>query len=280
MTIRVGGDDRLTFLQGQLTQDLTALTAAGSLPGAWCNPKGRVLATLRLIDAGDCVHLVAPATSEAELQRRLAMYRLRADVSLDTNPALAALAFSAETFAERAAALLPPAGESCRNADGVCVVRPLPTAAYVEVYGHADALRALDLDTTAALSVPDWHAARIGAGLVEIGAEVAEQFTPHMLNLDRTGYLSFEKGCYTGQEVVARTEHLGRVKRRINRYRLDGATAAPGDRLTADGADLGTVVNACEHEVLAIVPVDRHRDTLTIGAGTATPLPLAYPIEP
>ncbi len=110
------------------------------------------------------------------------------------------------------------------------------------------------------------------AGLAEITTENTEKYTPHMLNLDRLGAISFDKGCYTGQEVVARTENLGESKRRLKRYRCDAPGIAIGDKLSDGERDLGTVVNVLGNELLAVTPVAMHKQPLAIKGVTAKPL--------
>ena len=119
---------------------------------------------------------------------------------------------------------------------------------------------------------------RVACGLADIGSENTEQYTPHMLNLDLTGAINFSKGCYTGQEVVARTENLGTVKRRLNRYSLSDCTAHIGDKLSDGDRDAGKVVNVGANEILAVIAVAQHQKMLRLGTGTATPLPLPYKI--
>ena len=140
-----------------------------------------------------------------------------------------------------------------------------------------DVLAAAGLDSAAALPESRWRTARIRAGLVDIGAENTEKYTPHMINLDRSGAVSFTKGCYTGQEVVARTENLGRVKRRVMRFGHSADDVSIGDKLEAgDGGDAGTVVNASPEELLAIVSVDDELTGLSLGGSRLDPLPLPY----
>jgi folate-binding Fe-S cluster repair protein YgfZ len=93
-----------------------------------------------------------------------------------------------------------------------------------------------------------------------------------MLNLDRLGAISFDKGCYTGQEVVARTENLGESKRRLMRYRYEAPDVAIGDKLSDGERDVGTVVNVQGTKLLAVTPVASHDRALTINGVTATPL--------
>lgn len=131
---------------------------------------------------------------------------------------------------------------------------------------------------TAAAGVPD-EAALIDAGIATIDDRNAEQFTPHMLNLDKLGAISFRKGCYIGQEVVARTENLGKSKRRMMRYRAESCELAPGDKLSHDGRNVGDVVNASGNNLLAVTPVDLHGRPLACNGVQLVPAGLPYDIE-
>jgi folate-binding Fe-S cluster repair protein YgfZ len=94
-----------------------------------------------------------------------------------------------------------------------------------------------------------------------------------MLDLVRLGAVSFTKGCYTGQEIVARTEHLGQVKRRLAHFRLDADDAQPLDPMLSAGREVGEVVNAAGGHVLAVVGLEWHDATLTVNGHTARPVP-------
>ena len=278
-SLRITGEDRHSFLQGQLTQNLDHLGDAGTLPTAWCSPKGRVHLTGRLVGGADDIRLWMPAASIEPAIRRLTMYRLRAKVNFEAEDTYVARAFMAADVAS----LLGSAGHSVptdflapERAGDVWLIR---AGDALEAFGPAAALDNLGLDANNALDDADWRRARILAGLPDIDPQNAERFTPHMLNLDRLGALSFDKGCYTGQEVVARTEHLGKVKRRLKPYRITGADTSVGDKLAFDGGDAGEIVNVAGDVALAVVGVDRHADVLTVGDGVAEPLPLPYAID-
>jgi folate-binding protein YgfZ len=118
-------------------------------------------------------------------------------------------------------------------------------------------------------------AALIETGRPFIGREQSEQFTPHMLNLDLLDAISFDKGCYTGQEVVARTHYKGATKRRTLRFSVEGAVS-PGDKVTCDGRDVGEVLNVAGNELLAVVPVDKAGDTLTVNGALLVRETLPY----
>ena len=112
-------------------------------------------------------------------------------------------------------------------------------------------------------------------GVPFIGAAQVEQFTPHMLNLDLLDAISYDKGCYTGQEIVARTHYKGATKRRTMRFRLDGSAAA-GDKLSDGERDVGEVLNAGDRCLLAVVPIDKAGEPLSVNGQALTHDPLPY----
>ena len=112
-------------------------------------------------------------------------------------------------------------------------------------------------------------------GLPYIAGEQSEQFTPHMLNLDLLDAISLDKGCYTGQEIVARTHYKGATKRRTLRFESEKPVSA-GDKVSLGGRDIGEVLNVAGNGLLAVVPVDKANDTLTVGDVRLSPKPLPY----
>ena len=112
-------------------------------------------------------------------------------------------------------------------------------------------------------------------GFPWIGEAQSEQFTPHMLNLDLLDAVSLDKGCYTGQEIVARTHYKGATKRRTLRFGSDSAVTA-GDKVQLDGRDVGEVLNVAGKELLAVVPLDKADAALTVGDVALTRLELPY----
>ena len=124
-------------------------------------------------------------------------------------------------------------------------------------------------------SFEDWRLANLRAGIPEIGASQSEQFTPHMLNLDLLGAASVDKGCYPGQEIVARTHFRGATKRRMLRFRSPG-TVAPGDKVLDGERTAGEVVNAIGNDLLAVVPLDRAEGKLTVNGAVLERVALPY----
>ena len=112
-------------------------------------------------------------------------------------------------------------------------------------------------------------------GYPYVGLAQSEQFTPHMLNLDLLDAVSFEKGCYTGQEIVARTHYKGATKRRALRFEASGPVAA-GDKVQLDGRDVGDVLNVADTQLLAVVPLDKADEALTVNGIALKRLVLPY----
>jgi folate-binding protein YgfZ len=112
-------------------------------------------------------------------------------------------------------------------------------------------------------------------GVAEIWQAQSEKFTPHMLNLDLIGAIDFEKGCYTGQEIVARTHYRGASKRRCLRFEST-QPVSPGDKVSDGDRDVGEVLNAIGNDLLAVVPVDKADSGLTVAGASLVHLPLPY----
>lgn len=282
--VQVTGGDAGSFLQGQLTQDVECLAGAGSLLGAWCNPKGRVLCVVRMLELDGGIGLVMPRELTEPIVKRLSMYRLRAKVAIDiAGPEWECTAVASDDdFAALAALdLLPGANRnSFRRAHGLIAVDTGAAPRCVEVYGTAVAREESGLQIGRALTGTEWQKALIDAGIPTIVAATSEKFTPHMLNLDLLGAVSFSKGCYTGQEIVARTQHLGSSRRRLMHYRIDGGTGAVGDKLEFEGRDAGEIVNIIAQDLLAVVAVELHGQTLTANGRPAIPIAPPYPLPP
>lgn len=112
-------------------------------------------------------------------------------------------------------------------------------------------------------------------GYVSIGKQQAEQFTPHMLNLDLIDAISWDKGCYTGQEVVARTHYKGATKRRTLRFRSE-KPVAEGDKVSDGEREIGEVLNVAGNDLLAVVPVDKADAPLDVNGVRLTHHALPY----
>jgi folate-binding protein YgfZ len=228
---------------------------------------------VRLLALQDSIGLVVPTSLVDAVMQRLSLYRLRADVSIErTNEDWACVAVSEADAFDRldTAGLLPDANAAC-SGHGLIAVDYSAADRFIEIFGSSEAFDKAGLKFDATLSNGQQTVMKIRAGFAEITAANTEKYTPHMLNLDRIGAISFDKGCYTGQEVVARTEHLGHSKRRLMHYRCDTPGIAIGDKVSDGEHDVGDVVNISGEDLLAVTPVAMHDQPMTINGATATP---------
>ncbi len=124
-------------------------------------------------------------------------------------------------------------------------------------------------------SYDEWALDNLRNGIAEIYAQQSEEHTAHMLNLDLLDAVSVEKGCYTGQEIIARTHFRGATKRRLHRFTTDGEVN-PGDKITLGDRGVGEVVNVIGDDLLAVVPVDKAGESLSVGDASLTLQPLPY----
>ena len=251
--LRFSGEDAQTFLHGQLTCDVSALQPGSSSYGGYCTPKGRLLATFLLWSAGGTYTMLLPSVLAEPIRKRLMMYVLRAKVNVEDITADYACVGVHGTDAAQGLGSVPERLHGVVERDGVTVIY-LPVARYLTVMPRTQA-NLVNGDGDDA-----WSGLDIAAGIPFITPATQEEFVPQMVNLDLIGGLSYSKGCYPGQEIVARTHYLGKLKQRMYRASV-AAPAAPGDKLyCAELGDqsAGMVVTAVRtadgrHEVLAVM---------------------------
>lgn len=259
VVLRASGPDAAAFLQGQLTCDVREVEAGTSRLGAWCSPKGRVLALVRLLlDGPDQLSMIVHRSLAERVRDRLRMYVLRARVTLDgpdPRQALIGLGGPGATARLDDAGLPTPVGaDAVADRAGIRVVRLAGSLPAFLLVGERTAVQVLGPRLGVPGSPGDsaaWSAFEVRAGLPRVTAETSDAYLPQMLNLDALDAVSFRKGCYVGQEIVARTQHLGRLKRRMYRAHADGADltsvsagAALGAPADDDGEPVGRVLCA------------------------------------
>lgn len=252
--IRVRGPEAKTFLNAQLTNEIGTLDEHRHVLAAWCTAQGRMLAVFRVFLRDGDYYLQVPASLRDEIIKRLRMFVLRAKVTIDALDAelvrFALAGPGAETMLREAAGMLPEPGDACLTKGPVTLLRlsgPLPRFEIIAPPAQAIALwETLQRNATPTGSgIWEWH--DIMAGLPSIFPETKEAFVPQMTNLELIGGVHFKKGCYPGQEIVARMQYLGRLKQRMLRAHVAADAAAPGTPIFAPdmpGQSAGTVVNA------------------------------------
>jgi folate-binding protein YgfZ len=256
--IQVTGHDAAEFLQGQLTNDIRQVNASQTQLSAYCNPKGRMLAILRIAKQDDRYWLRLPATRLNSILDRLRLFVLRADVQLeDVSDRLIRIGVAGERAAAALSELAGPLPETPGDSvDGVLYVVRLPgNRLRFEVISDLERARSLwtGLGDLLPVGHDAWGLLDTLAGMPEVFDPNAEVFVPQMANLELVNGVSFTKGCYTGQEVVARAHYLGKIKRRMYGVRLtEGPRPAPGTPIVqaqeeSDSGEVGRVVCAYPH---------------------------------
>ena len=293
--IRASGAEAAAFLQGQLTNDVTKLPAGQARLAGFCSAKGRLQASFIVWRSGpDDFLLACPTSVLAPTLKRLSMFVLRAKCRLSDASAEYVLRGVAGASAAALVGALPVWGRA-DVAGGAVAVR-LPDAAGVLRAIHvAPAASADDAAPWPAIDVDAWRWLEVQSGIVSIEAGTVDRFVPQMVNFELVGGVEFQKGCYPGQEVVARSQYRGTTKRRVFLFDCD-QLAAPGDDVfaaaAATGADsppeaAGTVANAALHPgggASALVEVrvaQLDAGPLRLGSPTGPALrqsPLPYPV--
>lgn len=246
----VRGADAESFLQGQLSNDLRQLSDAHAQIGSYNSAKGRMLAVMHLLRRDDATVLELHRDIATATCKRLRMFVMRAKVSIAEANDLGAFGLIGATAAARLAELGLPAPETplaCAHAaqPGITVLRRFGSVPRYSVHAPPEVLAPI-IDTVGPLQeFAHWRRADINAGVPTVYAATTDHFVPQTANLDLLGGISFDKGCYTGQEIVARLHYLGQVKRRLCVATVGGAPPAPGsDVRDADGNSAGEIVDA------------------------------------
>lgn len=289
--IEVSGADAEPFLQAQLSNDIAALADGGQCLAAYCNPKGRMLALFRVVRLGADFRLLAPRVVAEQVLPRLKMFVLRAKVDLQLATSRAWGITGTEVSRAAQARLGRPDAapdDTLRDADGSMLLGvPGPRPRHV-LFGAPEAIdtHIETLREVAGIAAPEaWDYLDILAGLPDVLSATQELFVPQMMNLDRIGGISFSKGCYPGQEIVARMHYLGKPKRRMFRAAITGAQPAAGDEIsTAAGQSAGQVVKAAPApdngtELLAVLQLARMDNELLVNDQPLRLLELPYSLE-
>lgn len=263
--IRASGPDAAEFLHNLLTNDVKGLPVDGARRYGFCNAKGRLLANFLMWHDGDDLIIALSADLHAAILKKLSMFILRSKVKLsDASNDRVLLGISgplAETAVTEVSSLPAAALTLCQSDTGqtirlgdqrflLSLAAAAAPATWQKLATHA---------RPAGLSA--WHWLEIVAGLPRITAATQEEFIPQMVNYELIGGVSFTKGCYPGQEIVARTQYLGKIKRRMYRAHLENGIPLAGAHLYAPETEeqsCGRVVNVAPapqggNDVLAVI---------------------------
>jgi len=275
-TIKVEGDDRVQFLQGQLTQDINLISQNKALYAGFCNSKGRMLAFMLCYLNHESIHIQIDSSIQEFILQKLKMYILRSKVSLK----LANETFLCIGFVGSKALLTkniqPPKNYlDIIHSDDIMIMRLGKDDRY-QLMGETSKVNEfmkLNFSEYLSMSFDDWNNLNILDGIPDIYPTTQEAFIPQSLNMDLIEGINFKKGCYTGQEIVARTHYLGKVKRRMYRAFLKSrADLIPGDLiLNNKGEEIGQLVRAANENnektnMLIELRVDQAHEALFINS--------------
>ena len=261
--LALDGPDALAFAQAQFANDVTALAIGQWQWSAWLTPKGRVMAVFALLRTGEAsLRLLLADADPVELGDTLRRFVFRRKLAIAARPDLhASGAFAAPT-----------------RAQGATLAGHEDTALELD-YGAPGLPRTLRLSTAAtprdAAAAAAWDGADLRLGLPRLPAAQREQWTPQQLGLERLRAFSVKKGCYPGQEIVARTHFLGRAKREALLLQVD-ASVEPGAAVSQAGQSIGSVACTAGHGprlALAVLPLERTAEPLHIDGAIAVVVP-------
>lgn len=297
--IRVAGEDAGSFLHTQLTNAVDDLAAGTARLAGYCSPKGRLLASFLMWRDEEGIVLQLSADLQPAIQKRLSMFVLRAKAKLsDLTPARAVLGVAGANGAAalQAAGLPAPAEPWASAAAASATVIRLPDGAGLPRWQvvlpaeQADEVQAALSAQLVPVDAVVWDWLEVQAGVPRIAAATQEQFVPQMINLELVGGVSFRKGCYPGQEIVARSQYRGTLKRRM--WLIHGEGDVPGAAMEIFRPEdpeqpCGMVVNAAAApqggwDGLAELKIDAAGGALHLGSAAGSPvrvgeLPYAVP---
>ena len=244
------GADAGNFLHNPLSSDVLALSDGESVFACYCEPKGRVLALMLVCRAGEDYYVIMSSALAATVSARLKMYVMRAKVSIEVLDETTVAGLRERDAAEASVVLnisIPLAGST----DSLSILR------------HATAT-----DSNASLS-DVWKVSELEQGICWLCPETSSQFLPQMLGFDQLGAVNFRKGCYPGQEIVARTHYLGKVKRHPRLlHSVTGICPDPLEkiRISSDDKDYEAIIVDCgrdENDRICLFVVTRMDPELT-----------------
>ena len=275
--IEVAGEDRVGFLQGLVSNDVAKASPQRAIYAALLTAQGRYLYDFFIIAHGDALYLDAEAPRLPELQRRLAVYKLRAKVTLAD--ASARFAVAAAWGEGTAAALgLAGAGSAKDFAGGLAYLDPrlemlgarflLPRERGLDVLAGAGFVHASEV-------AYDRH--RLALGVPDGTRDLApEKALPMEAGFEELNAIDWQKGCYMGQELTARMKYRALVKKRLLPVAIEGVLPAPGTAITQDGADAGELLSGRDGRALALLRLDaveRAAEGASLRAGAARVVP-------
>jgi tRNA-modifying protein YgfZ len=285
--LRFSGVDALNFLQGQVSNDTRRLAQGRSLLAAYSSPQGRVLALMHLLPHSSGAVAILPRELVSPTLEALRRFVVRAKVKIeDAGEQLGVSGQHGTPHLQSAGVAVPDDSTSYSETDEVGVAAVGRVSSRYWVIGSPEKLAKYGLAGDLLQSdqvAHDWCLADIRAGLPQIYLATREAFVAQMLNLDLLDGISFSKGCYTGQEIIARTQHLGRIKRRLYRLQLPEGAWSIGQVVRLTDGRSGRLTELARSdggfEALAVLNKESgDGEASTESAVAAAQMPLPYEV--
>jgi folate-binding protein YgfZ len=273
--LAISGPDRRPFLQGLVSNDVDKVCPTASRYAALLTAQGKYLHDFMMVEAGESIWLDAEAARLGDLKRRLSMYRLRARVSLDERSDLAVAAI----FGAGEAAILglpSEPGAARPLGSGVAFVDPRLASLGARAILPRENARAVLTDAGIAETGFDiYDRLRLSLGIPDGSRDlVLEKSILLESGFDELNGVDWQKGCYIGQELTARTRYRGLVKKRLTPVRIEGPAPPPGAAVTADGREIGEMRSSRDGLGLALLRIEPVREGKILAAGQSILVPV------
>jgi len=290
--LQLQGADAFTFLQGQVTNDVKQLNGHLAHYSGYCNPKGRLLALFLAFAHHEHIHLQLPKDLIAPVAKRLKMYVMRSKVEVqDVSESIIKIGVYGARSIELLGSLFPEIPQTdyaLTTLEQGALIRLPGSQPRFEIFtdiAHAPAIWNSLSQHTKTVNAAYWELLEIQAGIPEVYPATQEEFVPQMLNLDLLNGINFKKGCYTGQEIVARTHYLGTVKRRSHLAHIENSATppSPGDNVLNSNGDIVGKIARCApscnggYDLLAEIRLESvEAGALNVNGSTLNILQLPY----
>ncbi len=293
--LQLSGEDAVSFLQGQVSNDVDTLTGNNAHYSAYCNPKGRMLALFLAFSSNEKIHLQLNQSLLSSVAKRLKMYVMRSKVEVkDPSENIIKFGINGPTSEQLLLSIftsLPSQDYGLATNDNGVILK-LPTidnhTRFEIITDTASAIKVWDTlkEKCTPVGKPCWDWLDIQAGIPDVSINTQEQFVPQMLNLDILDGINFKKGCYTGQEIIARMHYLGSVKRRTYLAKTNAAiTIEAGDKVKNSAqSEVGQIVRVAPNleggfDVLAEMRIEAAGSDVTVNDSPLTLGTLPYSLE-
>jgi len=265
--LAVTGDEAAKFLQGQLTCDINKVSPVQSVRGAYCDINGRVIADMRVLACGSAYLLLTSRGMGFALKKILEKYIVfsKASIKIETSAweRFGVYGSDASKTMQSLFGTVPEKADAVLSREDCLVIRLPDAQARFEILVGVDNDEIRDQleDQGITDDLEEWELADIRQGIVHITANTQDTYTPQLLNYDLTGVIDFKKGCFPGQEIVARMHYRAPAKKRLYRATVKGVRAGSDSMIMAGNEGVGEIISVAmaesgQYELLAILPCD------------------------